>query len=205
MQNLSQEIWLVETQGHIYEAGLEELKQWISEGAVLPSDKVKRGNLRWLLIEKVPELHECFLAMQARENEEIRADEAPEEDEVWEIKGERLCYLHTIVKAEYACSICKKLYCKICPESYGGTVKLCPLCGSLCSSADAPAEVQKSIGAVNKPYYKRQENEARSKSLKRFGAGGGLPKPLARLIENIKILLSKFNSLFISPRLRERR
>lgn len=57
MENL-QTNWQVETQGQIYEAEFEELKQWISEGAVIASDKVKRGNLRWLPVEKVPELFE---------------------------------------------------------------------------------------------------------------------------------------------------
>lgn len=56
MRDLSGD-WQVEVQGQIYVADFEELKQWIAEGAVLPSDRVKRGELRWLAAEKVPELH----------------------------------------------------------------------------------------------------------------------------------------------------
>ena len=58
------EIWQVEVNGQIYEANLEELAQWIDEGALLPADKIRRGNLRWLEAGKVPLLHNFFNAKQ---------------------------------------------------------------------------------------------------------------------------------------------
>ena len=44
----SHNTWQVFAQDRIFEAEYEELIQWIKEGAVLPEDKVRRGNLRWL-------------------------------------------------------------------------------------------------------------------------------------------------------------
>lgn len=55
-----EEIWQVDAGGQIYEANFEELKQWVAEGAVLPSDKIRRGNLRWLEAGKIPLLHGVF-------------------------------------------------------------------------------------------------------------------------------------------------
>lgn len=55
-----QKEWQVEAQGQIFEADFDELRVWIEEGAVLPSDKVRRGSLRWLPAEKVPELYNFF-------------------------------------------------------------------------------------------------------------------------------------------------
>src|SRR5688572_13861303 len=58
----SNEIWQAEVLGQIYETNLEELTQWITEGALLPDDKVRRGNLRWLEAGKVPPLMPFFNA-----------------------------------------------------------------------------------------------------------------------------------------------
>lgn len=60
-----EEIWQVEAGGQIYEASFDELKQWVVEGAVLPSDKIRRGNLRWLEAGKIPLLHGAFNAKLA--------------------------------------------------------------------------------------------------------------------------------------------
>lgn len=188
--------WQVETQGQIYEADFEELKQWIVEGAVLSSDKVKRGDLRWLSVEKVPELYQYFksddfvfapsevfaahsVALSAKAVREDSTEEA-----VWEINGEKICYLHQDAEAVYACCICKKMLCKICPDSYGADVKLCPLCGSLCRSADERLDERKSIGAINKPYYKFDESLMNSKSQNRLQF---------RLVDLLKTFSNKLN------------
>ena len=55
----SHEVWQVEVQGRIYEADIEEIIEWIGEGSVTPDDKVRKGSLRWLKAEKVPELY-CY-------------------------------------------------------------------------------------------------------------------------------------------------
>lgn len=61
---MSNEIWQVEVNKQIYEANTEELCQWIIEGALLPADKVRRGNLRWLEANKVPVLYGFFNAKE---------------------------------------------------------------------------------------------------------------------------------------------
>ena len=62
MENTS-ELWQAEVNGQIYEASFEELAQWIQEGALLPQDKVRRGNLRWIEAQKVPTLYGYFNAI----------------------------------------------------------------------------------------------------------------------------------------------
>jgi hypothetical protein len=63
MTNLD-EIWQVEVNNQTYEANVQELGLWIAEGALLPSDRVRRGNLRWLEARKVPVLHQFFNAAE---------------------------------------------------------------------------------------------------------------------------------------------
>lgn len=58
------EIWQVKVKNQIFEANIEELCQWITEGALLPADEVRRGNLRWLEANKVPLLHRFFNAKE---------------------------------------------------------------------------------------------------------------------------------------------
>ena len=58
------EIWQVEVNNKIYEAELIELSRWISQGSLLRSDKVRRGNLRWLEAGKVPMLNGFFNAKE---------------------------------------------------------------------------------------------------------------------------------------------
>ncbi|MGH9948152.1 MAG: hypothetical protein ACRD6X_13275 [Pyrinomonadaceae bacterium] len=54
--------WQVDVGGTIYEASFNELGQWIDEGALLPEDKVRKGNLRWIEARKVPGLFPFFNA-----------------------------------------------------------------------------------------------------------------------------------------------
>ncbi|HEX8251090.1 MAG TPA: hypothetical protein VF599_23150 [Pyrinomonadaceae bacterium] len=165
-----QKDWLVESQGQIFEADIEEIKQWIAEGAVLPSDRVRRGSLRWLPAEKVPELYAFFNSndfyvapseiaatgiskfsdeiYQTQFGFENSADEAD-----WQAEAEKICFSHKDLEAVFACDVCKNFFCKTCTNSYG-TVKLCPICGGLCRHVSEAADIHKSIGAINKPYLK---------------------------------------------------
>lgn len=61
MEN-SNEIWQTSVNGQVYEANFEELVQWITEGSLLPQDKVRKGNLRWIEAQKVPALLGFFNA-----------------------------------------------------------------------------------------------------------------------------------------------
>jgi hypothetical protein len=58
------EIWQTEVNGQIYETDFAGLANWIAEGALLPQDKVRRGNLRWIEANKIPALYGFFNAKQ---------------------------------------------------------------------------------------------------------------------------------------------
>lgn len=169
MQSLHKD-WFVESQGQVFEADLEELKQWIAEGAVLPSDRVKRGNLRWLAVEKVPELYSFVNSdgfqvaspviattnISRFENEDFQTQFAfgnSPDEAVLPAEAEKVCYSHRDVEAVLACDVCKNFFCKTCPNTYG-TVKVCSLCSGLCRPIDEATDIHKSIGAINKPYVK---------------------------------------------------
>lgn len=49
------------------------------------------------------------------------------------------CVNHLDVPSKYICSSCGTGFCKACPRSYGGSVRICPLCGELCRDAEAIA------------------------------------------------------------------
>jgi hypothetical protein len=50
------EVWQVIVQGVAYETDFLTLKQWIAEGRILPTDRVKKGNLSWIEAQRVPVL-----------------------------------------------------------------------------------------------------------------------------------------------------
>lgn len=186
--------WQVQVQGQIYEAELEELKQWIVEGSVLPTDNVRRGDLRWLPAEKVPALFKFFDAeavaapvavgfqVQTTVGEIVShaAREAPVSHASASVEdfimpaalgnaaaaaapvnaqaNKEFCYWHEETPTSYACDICENFFCKDCPKSFGGSVKLCPLCGSLCRGIDEAVGVKNQIGAIHKPYSQVDES-----------------------------------------------
>jgi hypothetical protein len=68
-----EELWQVDSGGQVYEASFEVLTQWVIEGAVLPTDKIRRGELRWLEAGKVPRLQSIFKnGVQSVANDEPR-------------------------------------------------------------------------------------------------------------------------------------
>ena len=58
------EVWQVEVGGQVYEAAFAELGDWIGEGSLLPQDKVRKGNLRWIEARRVPNLVPFFNAKE---------------------------------------------------------------------------------------------------------------------------------------------
>ncbi len=54
-----------------------------------------------------------------------------------------LCAKHDDRPAVYACTGCGLALCKACPTSYGGSVRICPDCGSMCRSAGEVAKQAK--------------------------------------------------------------
>ncbi|MBK7708968.1 MAG: hypothetical protein IPJ30_25260 [Acidobacteria bacterium] len=40
--------------------------------------------------------------------------------------------MHPESQAFFVCETCANVFCKLCPKSYGGTVRICPFCGAMC-------------------------------------------------------------------------
>lgn len=56
------------------------------------------------------------------------------------------CVNHNDRPTAYTCSACGLELCKVCPSSYGGSVRICPDCGSLCRSvAEAAKQAQRAV------------------------------------------------------------
>ncbi|HLM00509.1 MAG TPA: hypothetical protein VK400_05605, partial [Pyrinomonadaceae bacterium] len=224
------EIWQVDVNGQIYETNLTEMAQWIAEGSLLPQDKVRRGNLRWLDAIKVPALYGFFnakelgiappplpqqmpittnavtgapVAAAAAETVLMQngnfspvttlspaqfnspnqappasqtqfnspqtqfdpqssfnapANFAPTEafrqpyqtapqnfqaDFTQPMPQADACVIHPESEPAFFCNGCANLFCKGCPTSYGGTVKICPMCGAMCKPLADVREQQK--------------------------------------------------------------
>lgn len=71
----------------------------------------------------------------------------------------KVCLFHPELSSLYLCEGCGNGFCKSCPKSYGGTVKICPLCGQMC----------KAVGEV-KP---KQQQTAMSSTAVSEGFGAG--------------------------------
>lgn len=79
-----------------------------------------------------------------------------------------MCVMHSDVWAVYQCDTCGNSFCKTCPNSYGGTVKICPFCGAMCRSIEAAkAEAQ-----VN---YRHEEALAEGFGMVDFGRALAYP------------------------------
>ncbi|NJM53980.1 MAG: hypothetical protein HC846_11695 [Blastocatellia bacterium] len=75
--NPANEIWQMDAGGKIYEGSFEELTRWITEGSLLPQDKVRRGNLRWIEAQKVPPLLKFFNAQELGANPPVVTTNSP--------------------------------------------------------------------------------------------------------------------------------
>ena len=152
------EIWQVEVNNQIFEANVEELCQWITEGALLPADKVRRGNLRWLEARKVPILHQFFNAkeaglpfpvLQTITDASAEIDAPPETENppaAQTANASLFCANHAEEAAKYICENCSNLFCKACPTAYGASVRICPSCGALCKLiADVQTKQQRNV------------------------------------------------------------
>lgn len=150
MENVN-ELWQAEVNGQIYEASFEELTQWITEGALLPNDKVRRGNLRWIEANKVPSLFGYFNAVTLGVNQTVvQTSEASHSHQPDYTKLEGInCVLHNEIEAKYFCETCINYFCADCPKTSGGLSNCCPLCGAICnplkSESEAPPVVDANI------------------------------------------------------------
>lgn len=59
------EMWQVMCATGTFETDLAGLKEWVAEGRILPGDKVRKGNLRWIEAGRAPVLREAFYPSSA--------------------------------------------------------------------------------------------------------------------------------------------
>jgi hypothetical protein len=151
------ELWQVEIDNLIHETDLVSLKNWISEGRVLPSDKVKKGNLNWIAAHRVPALRGAFSPSAFSTSPvPIQTGPSPSESEKPTTPPSSLpesrtaqdsagsnplgmaissCRTHPERAAAFVCRICNAPFCKECPTFIGPSrIPTCPLCGDLCLS-----------------------------------------------------------------------
>ena len=132
----SQELWQVEANGTVYDTDFAEMTSWIDNGTLARNHKVRKANLRWIEAGKVPSLMSVF---NAKDNGQPVAPVitatmlAPTQlsgiDPASPSNG---CSMHPEIDAVFVCGTCSNQFCKTCPNSYGGTVKICPFCGAMC-------------------------------------------------------------------------
>ncbi len=179
--------WQVEVGGQIYEAVLAELPEWINEGSLLPDDKIRKGNLRWIEARKVPALIPFFNAKEkgeplpivqtyteANSEDNVRQDREPNGGNTVQVTsaqpiqvsppqtviknlptlaakasvGGDICIVHVETPSFYLCGSCGDAFCKACPKSFGGEVRICPNCDSLCRPISEVAESNKRASVV---------------------------------------------------------
>lgn len=61
------EVWQLMTHDGVYQADLPTLKQWVAEGLVLPTDKVRKGALNWIEAGRAPSLRRVFAGEEVPE------------------------------------------------------------------------------------------------------------------------------------------
>lgn len=57
-----------------------------------------------------------------------------------------VCLNHPDVPSVYLCKDCGKAFCKRCPNAYGGSVRICPLCGGMCGALDEAKKSKEAAG-----------------------------------------------------------
>ena len=153
-----EEIWQVMIQGEVYEADLESLKQWVTEGRVLPTDHVRKGNLNWIQADRAPAMRRVFSGQDQPPPVSLPASTAAQDEHVhatphsdvaagetftadvpfsdpWTAQpgASDACYNHPESSPEYICRVCGATLCRECPNYMGvSKIPLCPLCGDLC-------------------------------------------------------------------------
>ena len=130
--NHSNDFWQAEVLGQVYETNLSEMAQWIAEGALMPTDKVKRGNLRWIEAQKIPQLMSFFYARENNLPPPVLEKNTQNSNPAQNPNSEQSpnCVLHSHETAAYNCEICANLYCKQCLA----ISKDCPMCGANCQN-----------------------------------------------------------------------
>jgi hypothetical protein len=196
----SQQIWKVQVQDRVYEAHKDELIEWIQEGAVLPNDKVQRGNLNWLAASRVPEFARFFSKPREFENSAVtveithangsaisaQLESASDKAQVGETdttgsnsdQSEALdLNADSLKHCAFHPSRPTAFICDICRVTYCnlcpnryGAVRLCPSCGGLCTTYENLLAGSRPQGAMNRPYARR-DIESDDAAQDKFGIG----------------------------------
>jgi len=145
-----QEVWQIESGGQIFDTNFEQMTALIDRGELFRMDRVRKGNLRWIEAGKVPSLLAVFNAKDGNEPSKpvitltkLGPPTMPNQTSANRINAvpvvetapaEPACAMHDDIPAEFQCGTCFSNFCKTCPKSYGGNVKICPYCGAMCES-----------------------------------------------------------------------
>jgi hypothetical protein len=141
------EIWQVDAGGEIYQGSFDELTQWIAEGSLLPQDKVRRGNLRWIEAQKVPLFLKFFNAKELGAVPPVVTTNSPTpfpsavSAPNINLDQAKFCLVHIETEAKFVCDGCTNFFCKECPSSFGAEVKICPMCGAMCKDLGKAVKV----------------------------------------------------------------
>jgi hypothetical protein len=79
------EIWQVQVNGQIYEATFQELTEWIAERSLLPTDQVRKKDLRWMQADRVPTLQPYFVGGAAQNTQSKQPSHSAPKDIAKEI------------------------------------------------------------------------------------------------------------------------
>jgi hypothetical protein len=161
------EIWEVETHDGVYQADLPTLKQWVAEGIVLPTDRVRKGALKWIEAGRAPMLRRVFAGEERVEIVAPTPQAAHVASGAWEegatataetspdmgLAGDdapltaaepslsSACHFHPLQAAAVFCRTCRAIFCRACPNRVGtSSVLLCALCGGFCDPLEVLTE-----------------------------------------------------------------
>jgi hypothetical protein len=70
------EVWQLMTHDGVYQADLPTLKHWVAEGLVQPTDRVRKGALKWIEAQRAPSLRRIFTGEEIPEPSEETAPAA---------------------------------------------------------------------------------------------------------------------------------
>jgi hypothetical protein len=143
------ETWQVMTPEGVFDADLQTLKQWIVEGAVHPTDKVRKGSLKWIDAGRAPMLRRVFTGEETpappdtsagvtavAQHQPVAATQAtPASDaqahaasfssvnQGQEFGGapplNSSCHFHQFEEATLVCRACQTTLCRACPKQVG--------------------------------------------------------------------------------------
>jgi hypothetical protein len=85
--NAEMEVWQLETHDGVYQADLPTLKQWVAEGIVQPTDRVRKGSLKWIEAGRAPSLRRVFAGEEVPEVMQEVATAAADPQHVHAVPG----------------------------------------------------------------------------------------------------------------------